>query len=187
MNKIIFLDIDGVLNDHKYNKKAQSSTLKKSCVKQLNRIIAKTGAKIVLSSAWRYMIFGGAVTLVGMQYLFRTHGAVGWKIIGTTCKDELCTRSSCRHEEKRIELDELGRNICPKCKGIKCRGNQIYKWLKDNGMQYFLSSDSVFKNFVILDDMDEGMYCSGRLVQTNPKIGLTRRKADQVIKMLLES
>lgn len=56
--KIIFLDIDGVLNytecwvkpEHK-----NKGCLKwdANCVKQLNRIIQETGAKIVVSSTWR--------------------------------------------------------------------------------------------------------------------------------------
>lgn len=44
--KIIFLDFDGVLNIHK-------GMFYKSCVDNLNYIINKTSAKIVISSSWR--------------------------------------------------------------------------------------------------------------------------------------
>ena len=49
MDKIIFLDVDGVLND--------KSTFPDMCpdkVQLLKYIIEKTSAKIVVSSAWRY-------------------------------------------------------------------------------------------------------------------------------------
>lgn len=61
MDKIIFLDIDGVLctfteyakskHDKRYGTRVYP--FKKECVEQLNRIIENTGAKIVVSSSWR--------------------------------------------------------------------------------------------------------------------------------------
>ena len=44
-NKVIFLDVDGVL--------CIDSKLSDSCIKNLKRIVENTGAKIVLSSNWR--------------------------------------------------------------------------------------------------------------------------------------
>ncbi len=88
MKRVIFLDIDGCLNDHKFNKAAQSSTLDKDKVEVLNKILRATGAVIVLSSAWRYMIIRGAVTLKGFEYLLRTHGVECVdKLIGYTRED----------------------------------------------------------------------------------------------------
>lgn len=62
--KIIFLDVDGVLNNINYTKKCYKKNGKKSmsmyctpfdpkCLKNLAKIVKKTGAKIVLSSTWR--------------------------------------------------------------------------------------------------------------------------------------
>lgn len=45
--KIIFTDIDGVLNP-KWNKKWHNK-----CINEYNRIIEETGAKCVVSSSWR--------------------------------------------------------------------------------------------------------------------------------------
>ncbi len=57
MTKIIFLDVDGVLNYVDcWNDPAnadKSIVFGKECVKQLNRIIKETGAKLVVSSNWR--------------------------------------------------------------------------------------------------------------------------------------
>ena len=40
----------------------------------MNKIIEETGCKIVLSSAWRYLVHGGAMTLDGLDCLFCSHG-----------------------------------------------------------------------------------------------------------------
>jgi hypothetical protein len=49
--KIIFLDIDGVLNN--YNTLGERLSWESDSVKILKRIIKETGAKVVLSSTWR--------------------------------------------------------------------------------------------------------------------------------------
>lgn len=85
----IFLDMDGVLNDHEWNSEAQSTTLKLSCVSQFNKIITECDPDIVLCSAWRYMVHGQAITLKGFQYLLRTHGITEkTRIVGMTKLDE---------------------------------------------------------------------------------------------------
>ena len=50
--KIIFLDIDGVIINRASCKKRYDSA-DPGCVTNLNGLIAKTGAKLVLSSCWR--------------------------------------------------------------------------------------------------------------------------------------
>lgn len=59
--KVIFLDIDGVLNSDEYfdkieNKNIQGiqSEIDVEKIKLLKKAIDKTGAKVVLSSSWRY-------------------------------------------------------------------------------------------------------------------------------------
>lgn len=85
---VIFLDIDGVLNGHDYNPVSQSNPIWPEKIMLLNHILQKTGAKIVICSAWRYMVHGGAITLTGFEYLLRTHGLMAGRIIGATCSDE---------------------------------------------------------------------------------------------------
>ena len=48
--KVIFLDIDGVLNF------CGSATFDSGCISELKHIIAETGAKLVLSSSWKEAI-----------------------------------------------------------------------------------------------------------------------------------
>jgi len=85
---ILFLDIDGVLNDHEFDEDAKSSTISRECADRLNRILEATKAMIVLSSAWRYMVLKNAMTLTGFEYLLRTHWIVAnGRLIGTTRED----------------------------------------------------------------------------------------------------
>jgi hypothetical protein len=58
--RIVFLDIDGVLNhcDTRHDVRPTSTELlpipiEPACMARLNRLIAATGAKIVISSSWR--------------------------------------------------------------------------------------------------------------------------------------
>lgn len=55
IKKVIFLDIDGVLNDEglRYD---EGHIIDNQFVLNLRRIIDKTGAEIVLTSSWRYSV-----------------------------------------------------------------------------------------------------------------------------------
>ncbi len=60
--KVIFLDIDGVLNSDEYFEKTANlniqgieSEIDVEKIKLLKKAIDETGAKVVLSSTWRYM------------------------------------------------------------------------------------------------------------------------------------
>ena len=59
--KVIFLDVDGVLNSDEYFDKIKNlnidgiqSEIDVEKIKMLNMAINETGAKIVLTSSWRY-------------------------------------------------------------------------------------------------------------------------------------
>ena len=54
--KVIFLDVDGVLNSDRTTRKTKTGYLfvSSSRIKNLKKIINETGSKIVLSSTWRY-------------------------------------------------------------------------------------------------------------------------------------
>lgn len=155
--KVIFLDIDGVLNDHWWDDNAQSTTIKDYCIKNLNRIIRKTDAKIVLSSAWRYMILNGAITFKGFEYLLRTHGLLSSaQIIGTTISDE-----------ETIGYDQQDKS----------------QFVRPEQIKDFLSKHPEIENYVILDDMSLGLE---NHIKTDGQVGLTEEKADLAIKILLE-
>jgi hypothetical protein len=86
--KVLFLDIDGVLNAHEFNEKAQSTTMRRDCVDQLNRVIEETDCYLVISSAWRYNITRGEMTVKGFGHLLQSHGVMPNRVIGHTREDK---------------------------------------------------------------------------------------------------
>ena len=133
--KIIFLDIDGVLNheafyrerfENRYEKGAIEhpySEIDPKCTEHLNILCQDTGAKVVISSTWRHS---------GLDY----------------CKDVL------EFHGFRGEIID----ITPSLRGNDyIRGNEILKWIKDNekliGQPYYN-----FTEYVILDDDSDMLY-----------------------------
>lgn len=88
--KVVFLDLDGVANGHARNA-AGVCGIDPACAARLNRILAAShDTLVVLSSAWRYMVLGGAMTLKGFECLLQTHGVrAHCKLAGTTVADEV--------------------------------------------------------------------------------------------------
>lgn len=82
--KVIFLDIDGCLNNH-HNK---GVILDPANINILKHIISTTKAKIVISSAWRYQILEGHMDLRGFTYMLKTHG-LDIDIEGITVSDKV--------------------------------------------------------------------------------------------------
>lgn len=86
MQHYLFLDIDGVLNDHSLNA-AGYCTIDFDKMKLLNSIV-KLNTDIILSTAWRYMIHSGECTIKGFENWLRCFGFVGY-IHGYTERDEI--------------------------------------------------------------------------------------------------
>jgi HAD domain in Swiss Army Knife RNA repair proteins len=86
--RILFIDIDGVLNRHDWEEGAPRAALHRRCVRQLNRVLAATNAGLVIASNWREWIEDGAMTREGFEFLLRTHGVVGGRVVGVTAPDE---------------------------------------------------------------------------------------------------
>lgn len=152
---VLFLDIDGVLNDHKFNDDAESCTIKKSCVTHFNRILLEVRPAIVLSSAWRYMIAGGAIGLNGFCYMLRTHGV-----------------------HKIINQHLI--SITPSDEDVPGRGQQILAWCNRNRhidiSKIAILDDAPDKMcFHPLEHL---------VVKTDGNVGLTKSIANTVIKLL---
>lgn len=105
--KILFLDIDGVLNSqrffntlpHGFTTTRSDEILDPEAIDRLNKIIRETGAKIVVSSSWRI-----GLSLVELQILLKDHGVEG-EVIGMT-----------------PSINKKGR----------VRGDEIQAWLNDH-------------------------------------------------------
>lgn len=173
--KVIFLDIDGVLNSHKYLKtgkfrKGESfhevnvSMIDPKTVKHLNAIVAATGAKIVLSSSWRIYRLPSTEDC---QNLF---DAVG-------IKAECIDLTMHRPDDVRRIINTFSD------KGWQdrvLRGHEIHAWL-------LLWAKYPIDSFIILDDNSDMEYLLPRLVKTHWSRGLTKADAKKAIELLNES
>lgn len=109
-DKIIFLDIDGVLWTHDWAEKCYNEgkqtymTLDPRCVDRLNSLLKQTGASVVLSSVWR-------LNHNWQQLLTEKGVEANW--LGRT--EFICTKSPTSDPTLHVE-----------------RGHEIQKWLDDN-------------------------------------------------------
>lgn len=155
MIKIIFLDIDGVLNNEimcsNPDWKEKQYNIDKRCINLLNYLIEKTEAKVVITSVWRH-----GKSIEELQKLFEEYGFKG-NIIGYT--------PSYGHESL-------------------VRGNEILGWLQDNQDRYD-GLDYNFKNYVILDDDGDMLLCQkDNFIQVDYYSGLTPNiiwKAEKIL------
>lgn len=84
--KVIFLDVDGVLNSIKYELERDENDppFDRSRIPLIKRIVTETGAKIVLSSSWRRNWENGRGTDWKMEWLVRAFSEQGVEIFGKT-------------------------------------------------------------------------------------------------------
>lgn len=170
MNKIIFLDFDGVLNTEYYQGLLQyqgklwqdehGAFFDPNAVMQLKRIIDATDAVIVVESSWKYL------GLDAMKELWTVRNLPG-KIIDITpskISDEYLLSS---------DLE----NIHPSM--LHCKGIEISSWLSKYAKQdtrYVIIDDE----YVILDSQ------LPHFILTNPYEGITEEQANRAISMLNE-
>jgi len=85
--KIIFLDIDGVLNGHEWCHTGEGPRIDSQCARYLEIIVERTGAKIVLISSWRSWINNGLMTPKGFSKVLLSHGCKADVIDALPAKD----------------------------------------------------------------------------------------------------
>ena len=164
MNKVIFLDIDGVLNTKWWYNQMDRNTPKDKygyafdpkAVANLRRIVEETGADIVISSSWKCM------GLSEMEDMWEERNLPG-KVIGITpnsVSDELLVDA---------DIDSI--------KLFHIRGEEIKEWMARHGKQV--------SNYTIIDDMDNMLPDQqSHFVQTNPEEGITEEDVQKTIKIL---
>ena len=135
--KILFLDVDGVLNCVRCQIKTPSGYkfVEEQFLNRLKRIIVETGAKIVLSSTWRHGFYdlkrGDIDTVDAKDYILLVNKLSEFGI-------EIYSHTP--------ELEEYH------------RGSEIYAWLTN--------AEETIESFVILDDDDDIYPMEGKLVRT---------------------
>jgi hypothetical protein len=164
MRKVIFLDIDGVLNTKWWYTQMNRNTPKDkygyafdpNAVSNLKKILDQTGADIVISSSWKS--FGYSE----LEEMWEERGLPG-KLIGITpnsVSDEMLLNA---------DLDNM--------ELFSIRGMEIKEWLDKHGRNV--------SHYVIIDDMDNFLPDQQPyFVQTNPEVGITKEDIDMAIKIL---
>lgn len=167
--KVIFLDMDGVLNTNRTILLREKfvelddivigfNQLDKEAVAQLNRVTDETGAKIVISSSWRIGCAKPERFNVLVKHL-QEQGVKG-QVIGRTPID---TEYSPKTPAGYTLFTALP------------RGKEIQLWLNANpGVE----------KFVIVDDMSDMEHLTNKLVMTAFEVGITKENADNMIELL---
>lgn len=155
--KIIFLDVDGVLNhSHSIGWKNSDGALNwrvldPDCIFEINRIIRETGAKIVMISTWRFNDEGMALIKESL---------IDGSIIGSS---PTLQRMS-QHVDRRFEILEWMSKIWPHSLG--CTGEKMEK-------------------IAVLDDDNDADLGDGSFFKTDFESGgLTKEIADDIIQHL---
>ena len=181
--KVIFLDIDGVLNSENHAKELfelKDANPEKyydtwdlpyeGTLKPLKKIVEATGAIIVLSSTWRFR------RIPLLNKIFKPYG---FQIVDKTCNGVYL---------KTVE--ELGFDIT-QCYSVYeySNGQSSAKYTTDRGAEIaeWLSRHPDVESFVILDDdvADIDQYYKKNHVWTDfYNWGLTEEKADDAISIL---
>jgi hypothetical protein len=156
MEKLIFLDIDGVLNSHEpLDPDVMCGQILVPKVQILNRVLRDTGAKIVLSSAWRYLILRGEMDLTGFEWLLRSHGVISGRLAGYTRADTMVEREHYDGKQTWPMTNE--------------RGGQVSDWLKT-----WRHQTSHKLKYAVVDDLDLGITEAGHpFVHVDGTKGLT--------------
>lgn len=178
--KIIFLDIDGVLNTWSFIAKLPSSAsyqdaIARDAVSRLNRVIETTGAKVVISSSWRRMH-----TPADMQELLDGQGFKG-EVIDRTGTFWEPPNGHFGKGQKWPPVLTHKKYGFPYARGMSDhaypeRAFEVQAWLLDTSEE--------IEGFVILDDIQDWAWLGDHLVNTDPRVGLTDKDVDKAIKIL---
>lgn len=165
MTPTLFLDIDGVLN-HERLYRAQHADkvpwpnpaqwIDHACVQRVNDLCARTGAVIVISSAWRCIPIPGQPTIgwEGAAAVLRECGLAAEVIGGTPVLDEMPAGSPLYV--------------------AKGRWPEIAAWLREHPTE----------RWVVIDDGAVAVEPRGRLVKTDIAVGLTDADVERCVAIL---
>lgn len=190
MTRIVFLDIDGVLNHDALSARNDQLHLEKKCstwhrasqsytdgpqcycfapvnqidprcVDRLNTIVKLTGAKVVISSSWRRLYDHESINSILVKHGFRG------EVIGET--PDLASDPTWPEFHRTHDL-----------RGNHCdRGHEIWEWLHKHREEV--------TGFVILDDCGDMARLKSLLVHTSDKVGLTDEDVQEATRLMERS
>lgn len=155
--KVIFLDVDGVLNSEPFLEN-NTESIDRNNVSKLKNALDITNAVIVMSSGWRLLFNDNMLPESGdSQYLY----------------DILC----------KFEIKLFGKT--PDYSTEKIRINKTFSLVKAHEILAWLDVHDQVENYVVLDDLNlnnEKIYA--HQVRTNPQLGLTEEDAARIVSKL---
>ena len=156
--KVIFLDIDGVLNSKEFLKNNQNEVIDRSSVSILKKVIDKTGAVIVMSSGWRLWFDDNMMPEDGYsQCLY----------------DILC----------EFDIKLFGKT--PDFSTNEIRTKKTFSHVKAKEITAWLSEHKNFDKYVVLDDLLlKSEEINSHLIRTNAQVGITEDDAKRAIIMI---
>ncbi len=168
--KVVFLDIDGVIN-------RGSGRGVPELVDQLNRIVRKGKAVIVVHSSWRY-----GRSLVMLQHILEGWGVRGDIIDATPVPDGAQLKM---HGHILIGDAEMEAFMLALPEQYRADPNK-WNYERPCSIQKWLDTRPGVEAFAILDDHPEFAHLADHHVHTQMNVGLTKHLADKAIRLLRE-
>lgn len=169
--KIIFLDVDGVLNSDRTL--YEYASLEDDLIQNLKNIVDATNANIVLSSSWRCVPSAMRDLIEKLtEYDLHLSGATPDEV-----RLKYMLNKGFNPKEKYLDRNRLDPMTGERDDYVWDRGAEIYYWLDHH---------TNIENFVILDDedFDIAMYYPDNFVKTSFAVGLTKTDAEKAISIL---
>jgi len=155
--KVIFLDIDGVLNSEPFLSN-NAELFDRNNISKLKNALDITNAVIVMSSGWRLLFNESMLPESGdSQYLYNILNEFGIELFGKT----------------------------PDFSTEEIRTNKTFSHVKAAEILAWLDAHDQVEKFVVLDDLDlNNEVIHAHQVRTNPQLGLTEGDISQIVRML---
>lgn len=163
MSKILFLDIDGVLNSNFWNDShraeiSDGTLIDEEKIKLLAVLIKETGAEIILHSGWRF-----------------------W--FDAECKP-LCTQAA-KLTALLAKENLYISGVTPDLTTEEIRKTKKFSLVKADEILLWISLHNNVAEWVVLDDLDlHNEQIRQHQVKTDPTIGLTPEDVKQAVKLL---
>jgi len=155
--KVIFLDVDGVLNSEPFLEN-NTESIDRNNVKELKDALDITNAVIVMSSGWRLLFNESMLPECGdSQYLYNILNEFGIELFGKT----------------------------PDFSTEEIRTNRTFSHVKAPEILAWLEAHDQVEKYVVLDDLDlNNQVIHAHQVRTNPQLGLTEEDSARIVRML---
>ncbi len=163
MSKVLFLDIDGVLNSNFWNDSHQTeisdgTLIDEEKIKLLALLVKETGAEIILHSGWRFWFDAELKPL---------------------CTEAVKLAELLKKENLYIS------GVTPDLTTEEIRNTKKFSLVKADEILLWISLHNNIAGWVVLDDLDlHNDQVRQHQVQTDPTIGLTPADVKQAVKIL---